>query len=377
MLPYLRRHLVVKLFLSYLIVIIVGLVVLGMTAEAAVPSAFERHLAQMTMMMGQPSRAMEADLRANFRRAFNEALTVAAIAALLVALAVSFLVSRQIVTPMRQMMEASQHIAEGSYHERVPLPSRTTWEDLDELGRLAVSFNQMAAKLAQIEATRRELIANVAHELRTPLATIKGSMEGLIDEVLVPEPATFQQIYREADRLQRLVDDLQELSRVEAGAIELQPKPLNLATVVSMAVARLMGQFEEKGVTLSNEISPTLPQVLADEDRLIQILINLIGNGLQYTPPGGRVEISATAQVDQLEIQIKDSGIGIAPEHLPLLFTRFYRVDKSRSRSSGGSGIGLTIVKHLVEKHGGQVRAESAGEGQASTFIFTLPLADQ
>jgi signal transduction histidine kinase len=138
-----------------------------------------------------------------------------------------------------------------------------------------------------------------------------------------------------------------------------------------------MGQFEEKGVTLSNEISPTLPQVLADEDRLIQILINLIGNGLQYTPPGGRVEISATAQVDQLEIQIKDSGIGIAPEHLPLLFTRFYRVDKSRSRSSGGSGIGLTIVKHLVEKHGGQVRAESAGEGQGSTFIFTLPLADQ
>jgi histidine kinase len=125
------------------------------------------------------------------------------------------------------------------------------------------------------------------------------------------------------------------------------------------------------------EISPTLPQVLADEDRLIQILINLIGNGLQYTPSGGQVEISAIAQADQLEIRIKDSGIGIASDHLPLLFTRFYRVDKSRSRMSGGSGIGLTIVKHLVEKHGGQVRSESAGEGHGSTFTFTLPLTAQ
>ncbi len=375
MVSYLRRRLSWKLFLSYLVVILVGTVVLASAAEFIVPSAFERHLAAMGAMMKGNPMMMEMDLFTNFRNAVNEALALAALAAFLVAVAVSIFVSRQVVTPVRELMTASQHIAEGHYHERVHVPGVSNRDELDELGRLALSFNRMAAKLEQIEATRRELIGNVAHELRTPLATIKGSMEGLIDGVLPTEAATFQQIYREADRLQRLVDDLQELSRVEAGAFALQRRSVSANELVATTVARLGHQFEEKGVKLETEVPANLPPVLADEDRIGQVLLNLVGNALQYTPAGGQVRVTAHREGAEAHIAVTDSGIGIAAEHLPLLFTRFYRVDKSRSRAGGGSGIGLTIAKHLVEAHGGRIWAESPGPGQGSTFTFTLPLA--
>jgi histidine kinase len=232
----------------------------------------------------------------------------------------------------------------------------------------------MAAQLEHIEATRRELIGTVAHELRTPLASIKGSMEGLIDGVLPAETSIFQRIYREADRLQRLVYDLQELSRVEAGAFDLNVKPVPVADLVESTVARLGYQFEEKGVVLETDISDYLPPVGADEDRIGQVMLNLVGNALQYTPAGGQVRISGRRQGAEVRVSVSDSGIGITTEHLALIFTRFYRVDKSRARAGGGSGIGLTIAKHLVEAHGGCIWAESPGPGQGSTFTFTLPV---
>jgi histidine kinase len=375
MVRHLRRRLSWKLFLSYLIVILVGIVVLASAAEFVMPSAFERHLAAMASLMGDASMGMEMDLFTNFRQAVNDALSLSTLAAFLVAVAVSLFVSRRIVAPVREMMIASQRIAEGHYDERVRVPDDAAWDALDELGRLAVSFNQMAAKLEQIEATRRELIGNVAHELRTPLATIKGSMEGLIDGVLPAEAATFQQISREADRLQRLVVDLQELSQVEAGAFELNIRPAPISDLVEVAVTRLGRQFEEKGVTLETDIPANLPPVQADEDRIGQVLLNLAGNALHYTPAGGQVWITVRRQRADVHISVADTGVGIAAEHLPLLFTRFYRVDKSRARVGGGSGIGLTIAKHLVEAHGGRIWAESPGPGQGSTFTFTLPIA--
>ncbi|MCK6630712.1 MAG: cell wall metabolism sensor histidine kinase WalK, partial [Anaerolineae bacterium] len=216
----------------------------------------------------------------------------------------------------------------------------------------------------------------------TPLASIKGYMEGLMDGILPLEPSTFQQIYREADRLQRLVNDLQELSRVEAGAFHLNRQPLAMTDLMVRITDRLRPQFEEKQITLQLNLPVDLPPVMADEDRVSQVLLNLIGNALQYTPDGGTVTITAKIQNLKSKIQnrellftIRDSGIGIPPEHLPHLFSRFYRVDKSRSRVGGGSGIGLTIVKHLVEAHGGQVWAESRGTGRGSTFGFSLPVA--
>lgn len=375
MIGYLRRHLGWKLFVSYLTVVLVGIIVLTSAAEFAVPSAFERHLAAMAILMGDAAAGMETDLFTNFRRAVNEALTLSTLAAFLVAVAVSVFVSRRIVTPVREMMIASQRIAEGHYDERVNVPGEPIWSELDELGRLALSFNQMAAQLEHIEATRRDLIGNVAHELRTPLATIKGSMEGLIDNVLPAETVTFQQIYREADRLQRLVQDLQELSRVEAGAFELNIRPVPVRDLVQSAVARLGRQYEEKGVSLEIDVPPLLPPVKADQDRIDQVLLNLVGNALQYSSATGRVRITARRHRAEVHIAVSDSGVGIAAEHLPLIFTRFYRVDKSRARVGGGSGIGLTIAKHLVEAHGGRIWAESPGPQQGSTFTFTLPIA--
>jgi histidine kinase len=267
------------------------------------------------------------------------------------------------------MMEASRRIAAGRYQERVDVASE------DELGQLAHSFNQMAATLEQVETMRRDLIANVAHGLRTPLASIKGYMEGMIDGVLPAEPNTYQQVYQEADRLQRLVNDLQELSRVEAGAFELARRSLKVDDLIQQIAARLRPQFEEKGVNLALNVPADLPPVQADEDRLNQILLNLAGNALQYTPSGGIVTITAQIQnPDELLVSIHDTGLGIPAEHLPHLFNRFYRVDKSRSRAGGGSGIGLTIARHLVEAHGGHIWAASEGAHRGSTFSFSLPL---
>ena len=233
----------------------------------------------------------------------------------------------------------------------------------------------MAASLEQTEVMRRQLIADVTHELRTPLTAVKGSMEGLIDGVLPADEGTFQQIISEAERLQRLVNDLQELSRVEAGAYELNIHSIRVSDLLTTIKARLGRQFEEKGVILEITLPNDLLQVLADEDRIGQVLLNLVGNALQYTPPGGKVQVTAAAQRDEVYIAVSDSGMGIPAEHLPHLFTRFYRVDKSRSHAGGGSGIGLTIAKYLVEAQGGSIWAQSEGAGRGSTFTFSLPTA--
>ncbi len=372
----LRQRLAWKLFLSYLIVILVGVIVLATTANAAIPTSFERHMGAMRSMMDGMTGAMnmEDDLFLNFRAAVNESLGLAATAALLVAVLVSLFISRRVVGPIRDMMSASRQIAAGEYRERVSVRRGAGPEDLDELGQLAVSFNRMAAELERTETQRRELIADVSHELRTPLTSIKGTMEGLLDGVLPAQAETFHQVYAEADRLQRLVNDLQELSRVEAGAYSLSLRPLRLPELAANVQSRLAQQFSEKGVRLEIDIPPDLPTFPADEDRLYQVLLNLVGNGLQYTSAGGEVRLSARRREEQIEIEVQDTGIGISPEHLPHLFTRFYRVDKSRSRAGGGSGIGLTVARHLVEAHGGRIWAESDGPGRGSAFILALPL---
>jgi len=202
---------------------------------------------------------IETDLFSNYQAAFTETLMLAALAAGVSAVIVSYLVARRVVTPVRHLMEASRRIAGGHYRERVPVAGD------DELGQLALSFNQMAAALDQTEVMRRELIANVTHELRTPLTSIKGYMEGLLDGVLPTEAATFQQVYREADRLQRLVNDLQELSRVEADAFELHTRPLAIDPLIQQVADHLRPQFKDKGVALTLELAPNLLPVLALE----------------------------------------------------------------------------------------------------------------
>lgn len=374
-----RSHLGWKLLLSYLVVILVGVLVLASSVELFIPSAFDRHMADMgpmmETMMGASHSSIDTDLFTGFRAGVNEALTLAVLAAFTVAVLVSVFISRQVVAPVLEIMAASQNIAEGHYSERIRLSGDALKGELDELGQLALSFNLMADRLEQTETMRRQLIGDVTHELRTPLTVIKGSMEGLIDGVLPAEDATYQLIYREADRLQKLVYDLQELSRVEARAYELHLHPLSVSDLVKVTAARLDRQFEEKGVILETDVSTDLPLVSGDKDRLGQVLLNLVGNAMQYTPPGGSVQISARQQGSEVHVAVADTGVGISPEHLPHLFTRFFRVDRSRSRAGGGSGIGLTIARHLVEAHDGRIWVESPGLGKGSTFTFSLPLS--
>jgi signal transduction histidine kinase len=376
MIDFIRHHLGVKLFLSYLAVILVGALVLALATRFTVPEAFNRHMG-LGLGMGQgmmqgagQGRGGMAELFQNFQASFNEALVLALLAAGLVAVVVSLLLSRGVVAPVRVLTDASRRIADGHYDERVrPAGS-------DELGQLAHSFNQMAEKLEQVEVMRQQLIGDVSHELRTPLTAIKGSMEGLLDDVLPAVPETFQHIYQDAERLARLVDDLQELSRVEARDYPLDIHPVAVSMLVQTVLKRFAALAQAKQIELRSDLPTDLPDVLADLDRITQVLTNLVANALQYTPEGGQVTILSTRHRDEIHISIADTGIGIPAEHLPHLFTRFYRVDKSRSRQAGGgSGIGLTITHHLIEAHGGRIWAESGGEGKGSTFTFSLKIA--
>jgi signal transduction histidine kinase len=374
-----RRHLGWKIFVSYLVVILVLIIVMVSAAIFVAPSAFDRHLTAMEQMTAGDTSStgeipdLEADLFENFRVATNESLRLATIAAFIAAVTVSIFVSRRIVAPIHNMMNASQRIADGHYDERVDLPGADMEGETDELGQLALSFNQMAERLQHTEEMRRQLIGDVAHELRTPLTTIQGSMEGLIDGVLPADEETYQNVYREATRLQKLVHDLQELSRVEAGVVMIEPQPVKMSDLTKTVCAQLERQYLEKGVELINDVGEDLRLVMADEDRIGQVLLNLLGNGLQYTPSGGRVRITARNIEGFIETSIEDTGIGIDPDDIPFIFTRFFRVDKSRSRVGGGSGIGLTIAKHLIEASGGRIWVRSPGSGKGSTFTFTLP----
>ncbi len=336
-----QRHLAWKLFLSYVLILIIGIIALDTVAELPLP----------------------------FSVTFDEHLVLATLIGLVAAIAASIFTTRRILQPIHTMIRASQRISAGDYHSRIEPPSQ------DELGALAESFNQMADALDRTEHRRLDLIADVAHELRTPLASIKSTLEGLVDGVIPNEPEAILGLQNEVNRMQRLVRDLEELSRAEAGQIRLEKKPVDMAELIGIVADRLRLQFEDKGVALRFNVAPNLPRVTADANRLTQVLLNLLGNALQYTPAGGTVTVRAWRDQAKLCVAIQDTGIGISTENLAHIFERFYRVDKSRSRAGGGSGIGLTIAKHLVEAHGGQISVTSQGLNQGSIFIIEMPSA--
>lgn len=368
-LEHVKQSLGLKLFLSYLVIILVGVLVLAVAAQGFAPTAFARHTALMRDLFS-PSTApsMIDTLFGDFRQALTEAILMAAGVALLAAIIVSYFVSRRILDPIREMMAASREMVAGRYSRRVRVSSA------DELGALASNFNAMAETLEKTEERRRQLIADVAHELRTPLATIKSYMEGLTDAVLPADPATFELVSQEANRLGRLVQDLQDLSRVEAHQLDFNFRPAGVTGLVKAAVSRLEPQYQAKNVLMKTSLADSLPRVLVDADRVMQVLLNLLGNALQYTPAGGQVRVEAARKGEGVQVSVSDTGIGISPEHLSQVFERFYRVDKSRSRVGGGSGLGLTIARHIVEAHSGRIWAESAGTGCGSRFSFTLPV---
>jgi signal transduction histidine kinase len=360
-----------KLFLSHAAIIVVAVAVLLASVEILLGGSLG---VQSPLLIGSDPQATgeltqgRAAVQERLQGLIQQSLLVAGFSALAAAAVVSLFVSRRIVEPLQDLTEVSQRLALGYYRER------TTIRSDDELARLSESINQLAEALDRTEQRRLALLADVAHELRTPLTTIEGYMEGLLDGVVTADEQTFTVVRHEAERLRRLTEELALLSRVEAGALTIRPRPCNPAELLHELAARFQPQFMACEVDLTLALPPAPPRITADPDRIAQVLINLLANALRYTPAGGQVTVALTPFDDYVQITVRDSGIGIAAEHLRLIFERFYRVDKSRARASGGTGIGLTIARYLVYAHEGDIWAESEGPGRGTAFHITLPV---
>jgi signal transduction histidine kinase len=304
-----------------------------------------------------------------FRSVWWQFLLAGAIAAF-IALFLARLLARGMTRPLRDMAQAARSMARGEYRTTVAVRSR------DEVGQLAEAFNRMAGELEGMERLRRDLVANVSHELKTPISALRAHLENLMDGVERPDAELLSVMLNQADRLTRLVDQLLDLSRMESGDLPLQLEWVPLAPLVEQVVTEVAVAKPDGGrsVDVHNDVPLDLPPVEADRERLHQLLFNLLDNAFRFTPPGGSIWIRAGREDGACEVSVEDTGPGIPGEHLPLVFERFYRVDPSRSRDDGGTGIGLAIARSVVEAHGGRIWAESNASGGA-TFRFVLPVA--
>ena len=284
------------------------------------------------------------------------------------ALAVTLILSRRILSPIKALTEAARRLGQGDFSQRLKL------KDRGEVGELARAFNSMAGDLERAEQLRRNMVADVAHELRTPISNIRGYLEAVNDGVMKADAKAIQSLNEESNRLARLVDELQELSLAEAGELKLQFQPGDISGLIDRAIAAVKAQATAKGISLSTDIGDELPPVSIDSQRMAQVLHNLLDNAIAHTEHGDSITVSAVRKDDCIEVAVTDTGEGIPAEDLPNIFERFYRVDKSRTRATGGSGLGLTIAKRLVEAHGGSIEARSE-PGKGSSFIFMLPVS--
>ena len=361
---FFRRSLAARLLLAQLLVIVAGSATLALVALAIAPGIFSDHVRRS-------GDVLPDDVARHVDEAFGAAvlisLAVAIGAAFLTALAVSTFLSLRIVRPIRILAEAAARIAKGAYAARVSATGS------DEIAVLGGAFNEMATALESAEQKRRELLTDVAHELRTPLATVEGYLEGLADGVVPADRKTWSLLQAETGRLRRLVDDLAKVSRAEERQLDLHSTPSKPGLLVAAAAQTAAPAYAAKGVALETKLDRRLPSVNVDPDRIAEVLTNVLDNALRHTPTGGRVEVAAVGRGEQVELVVADTGEGIAPEHLERLFERFFRADPARTRTAGGSGIGLAIVRAIVEAHGGRVHAESEGPGLGARFVITLP----
>jgi len=297
-------------------------------------------------------------------------LFVSAAVAAAISLVVARWLARGMTQPLRDMASAARRMETGEYEQQVVTTSR------DEVGQLAAAFNRMSGELAGMERLRRDLVANVSHELKTPISALRAHLENLLDGVERPEPETLQVMLAQSERLARLVDQLLELSRLESGDVPLRRERVRIRPLVSQVLSEIDVARPDRQVTLEELVPDDLPPVDADPERVHQVLFNLLDNALRFTPPGGRVTVTASHRDGAIDVAVADSGPGIAPEHLPRLFERFYRADTARSRNEGGTGIGLAIARSVVEAHGGRIWAESE-PGKGATFTFELPITPE
>jgi signal transduction histidine kinase len=306
---------------------------------------------------------------AAFISAVNRSVLFGALAAGIAAVIVTLFISGRILRPVENLTVAAQRMSRGDLSARVPV------EADDELGQLATAFNGMAENISRQEELRRNMVGDVAHELRTPLTNLRGYLEATRDGLIQPDAALVDNLYEETMLLTRLVTDLHELAQAEAGQLTLVRTPTPIGEVMEKAVEILRPQAESKGVALSVAIAPDLPQADIDRERIGQVLRNLLSNALAHTPTGGAVTVEAGRLNGSMKVTVRDTGEGISAEDLPHVFDRFYRADRSRARQTGGYGLGLAIVRQLVQAHGGTVSVES-DVGKGSAFAFTVPASE-
>jgi signal transduction histidine kinase len=299
----------------------------------------------------------------------DRAMWLAALGGGAAAVLVGALMAYSLLRPVRALTAASGALARGKLSERVNEGGS------DEIGDLARAFNAMAAALQQAERQRQDMTADIAHELRNPIAVLQGSLEAVVDGVLPPTSENLQPLVAQTQLLARLVDDLRTLALADAGRLSLERSPTDPAELARAALAHMRPQAEAKGIDLQAELAAGLPRVALDPQRIAQVLGNLLSNAVRHTPPGGRIRLRLQVQAGRgLVFSVADSGPGISPEALPHIFERFYRVDSARSRAEGGTGLGLSIARQLVRAHGGEIWAANQ-PGQGAEISFSLPLA--
>lgn len=303
-----------------------------------------------------------------FINTINRSLLFAILSAVTAAILLTVMLSRRILRPISALTSAASMLGKGDLSQRVKISTT------DEIGELAKAFNAMADGLYRLENLRRNMVTDVAHELRTPLSNIRGYLEAIQDGLTDPSKEIINSLHEEVMLLNRLVEDLQELALAEAGKLDLKPMPVELSSIVDKSIIALQPKIQEKQIKILKNIPIDLPIIEVDPERIGQVLRNLISNAIAYTPENGTIAIQGRMMESGIEVNVQDNGVGIAPEHLTYVFERFYRVDESRARSTGGAGLGLAIVKQLVQAHGGQINIDSV-LGTGTTITFTLPFA--
>ena len=337
-------------------------------AAIAGPPLFKAHMQEA----GHDSPVLLEHSQEAFNTAGTLALGMGLAIAATGAVIVSLVITRRLRRSLTDLGEAAARISEGDYRLRVERA------DSRELATLADSFNTMAGKLATVEGSRRRLLTDLAHEIRTPLASMEICVESLEDGAIEPGPQAWQILSSQIDRISRLADDLGQVSAAEEGRLNLEPRRIDPNALAETAVLAARDGFERKQVELQfHPYNGDAPLIDADPARIGQVLGNLFSNALRHTPSGGRVDVDVTADGGSVNLTVTDNGDGIAAEHLERIFERFYRVDAARDRDHGGTGVGLAISRAIARAHGGELSAASAGQGSGSTITLSLPMADQ
>jgi two-component system sensor histidine kinase BaeS len=357
---------------------IIGVLAAALLIRSSTASEFDTYLREigrmnqmMGGMMGNGYRAMMGAPETSFLSSVSTSLWIAGGIAVAIAAAVAIAFSRQITAPLRRLSAAAGRVAGGDTSCRVATTST------DEVGNLTNTFNCMVESLDRNQDARRKLMGDLAHEMGTPLSVIQSNLEGILDGVVEASPDKITSLHQETVLLSRLVKDLRTLSQAEVGRLNLSPAPGDLGKLIASIVTATGPEAERKGVTLSARADPGLPPAMMDADRVSQVVVNLLSNALRYTSDGDTIDITVAREDGSghsLVVSVADTGQGIAEADLPHIFDRYYRGPEPREKRAGGSGIGLAVVKELVEAQGGRVWARSV-PGRGSTFFFTLPTA--